>query len=154
MECLLTVNGTYLCSNCNLLCCSIECQNGPNHKPEYQIFSKPLQTGCKFKVKFNWPIFEVHNNYLLYTNLPKSSRYSYTTNIYVWDCFVCRFFNNCHSCCKLKAIVIWSVGNDSPESSYKSCLLGHFSAMKLNNSKNWMNFSRLTTARNMFTGVA
>ena len=42
-------------------------------------------------------------------------------------------------CCKLKAIVIWSVGNDSPESSYKSCLLGHFSAMKLNNSKNWMN---------------
>ena len=128
MECLLTVNDTDLCSNCDLQCCGIECQNGPNHKPEYQIFSKPLQTGC-FKVKFNGPIFEVHNNYLL-------------------------FLNNCNSCCKLKAIVIWSVGNDSPESSYKSCLLGHFSAMKLNNSKNWMNFSRLTTARNMFTGVA
>ena len=110
LECLLTVNDTDLCSNCDLQCCGIECQNGPNHKPEYQIFSKPLQTGC-FKVKFNRPIFEVHNNYLL-------------------------FLNNCNSCCKLKAIVIWSVRNDSTESSYKSCLLGHFSAMKLNNSKN------------------
>ena len=53
LECLLPVDGSYLCSKCNLPLCGIECGNGPNHKPECQVFSKPLPTGFEFRVVFD-----------------------------------------------------------------------------------------------------
>ena len=55
LECLLPVDGSYLCSKCDLPLCSEDCENGPNHKPECQIFSKPLSNGYKFRVAFNRP---------------------------------------------------------------------------------------------------
>ena len=53
LECLLPVNGEYLCQTCSLPLCGPECQDGPNHKPECLLFSQPLPTHFNFRVYCN-----------------------------------------------------------------------------------------------------
>jgi len=40
LECLGPVDGSTLCSHCNLPLCSDACRDGPNHQPECQVFAK------------------------------------------------------------------------------------------------------------------
>lgn len=56
LECLLPVNGDYLCSHCSLPLCGPQCASGPNHYPECQVFSQPLSTNFSFRVQMDRPL--------------------------------------------------------------------------------------------------
>ena len=58
MECLLPVDGEFLCARCRLPLCGPKCFDGPFHRPECQVFSQELPTGFQFRVNFNRPIPE------------------------------------------------------------------------------------------------
>ena len=58
LECLLPVDGQFLCEKCSLPLCGPDCVDKPNHKPECQVFSQPLPTDFQFRVNFNRPIPE------------------------------------------------------------------------------------------------
>ena len=53
MECLLPTDGSFLCPKCSLPLCGPDCLDGPYHKPECEVFSKPLPTGFEFRVELN-----------------------------------------------------------------------------------------------------
>ena len=59
LECLLPVDGSFLCPECDLPLCSTNCVGGINHQPECKIFSQPLKTGFKFRVNFNRPKYVI-----------------------------------------------------------------------------------------------
>ncbi len=42
--------GPYLCPKCSLPLCGSKCQDGPNHRPECQVFSQTLPSGFQFRV--------------------------------------------------------------------------------------------------------
>ena len=52
LDCLTPIDGSYLCSKCNLPLCSSKCENGKHHQIECQIFSEPLASGYKFEFSF------------------------------------------------------------------------------------------------------
>ena len=57
MECLLPVDGSFLCDDCGLpLCGSEKCSAGKFHRSlECRLFRQPTPSGFKFRVKMDRP---------------------------------------------------------------------------------------------------
>jgi len=64
MECLLPADGSFLCPNCEMPLCGVDCVNGPHHQAECTIFQN-MPSGFKMRVKFDRPMYVYVKNYSL-----------------------------------------------------------------------------------------